>query len=68
MECCIMCRSVKNDGIIIFGNRICANCEKRISEADMESRVYEYYRLLIKEKIVKPMIRGECGYWNNYHL
>ena len=67
MECCIICRSFKNDGIIIYGNKICRDCEKRISEVDIESKMYEYYRLLIKEKIVKPMMKRECEHWEDYH-
>lgn len=66
-DCCIICRSNKNDGIIIYGKKICRSCEKKISEVDMDSKLYEYYKLLIREKLVKPTIKGECGIWKNYH-
>lgn len=67
-QTCIICGKPLNDGIIIYGRGICANCEQRLINTDMRTDFYEHYKGCIKRNFSQLLLRGEENNWQNYHL
>lgn len=65
---CIICGKPLGNGIMINGNGVCLDCEKRIVNTDMNTDFYRYYKNCIKKYMIYPMIRGEDNNCQNYHL
>lgn len=65
---CIICGKPQDDGIIIYGRRICRCCEQRLINLDSNNDFYNYYKDSIKKTIVQFIIRGEEISCQNYHF
>ncbi|MBC2581242.1 sigma factor G inhibitor Gin [Clostridium sp. DJ247] len=67
-QSCIICGKPLNNGIIIYGRRICKSCEERVINSDVNTDFYSYYKDCIRKSIVQSVIRGEEINCQNYHL
>lgn len=52
---CIICNA-KGYGIIIKDNLICAHCEKKVVECDVNSEFYQLYKDKFKKEIYKKKL------------
>lgn len=55
---CIVCRKPLNNGIIVYGQGICENCEKRLLVIDRETDFYDFYKNCIRKNLVQLIPRG----------
>lgn len=55
---CIICRKPLDNGIIIYGQRICESCETRLLKIDNGTDFYEFYKNCIRKNLVQFMPRG----------
>jgi len=55
---CIICRKPLDNGILIYGRRICENCERRLLTIETSTDFYKFYKNCIKKNIVQLIPRG----------
>lgn len=55
---CIVCRKPLDNGILIYGQKICENCEKRLLTIEADTDFYKFYKNCIKKNLVQLMPRG----------
>ncbi|NEU03960.1 sigma factor G inhibitor Gin [Clostridium senegalense] len=54
---CIICNK-SNDGIIVYGRKICIECEKKIINTDLNTDFYLFYNKCIRKKLVKGYVKN----------
>lgn len=65
--CCIICRKPLKNGIIIGGRGICKSCEEKLTNANMDTDFYIYYKDCIKKNLGESIMREEDKDCMNYH-
>lgn len=65
---CIICKKPLNNGIIIYGQGICKECEERITSLQIGTDFYEFYKSCIKKNLVQVMTRGVSDKCQDYPL
>lgn len=65
---CLMCRKPQNNGIIIYGVKICRECEERLISEEVNTDFYKYFKDRIKKSVVSFILGGDENNWQNYRL
>ncbi|MDU1414527.1 MAG: sigma factor G inhibitor Gin [Clostridium sp.] len=55
---CIICRKPLDDGIMLYGQRICKGCEERLLTLQYDTDFYEFYKNCIRKNVVQFVPRG----------
>ncbi len=67
-QSCIICGKPLNNGIIIYGRKICRCCERRLINLNIDTDFYNHYKECIIKALAQSIIKGEEKNCQNYHF